>query len=68
VCRNELTARTINKYEGHNICDKCNDNIYKAKVSFIKYFINISNIKLANNFQNYGPPAGFESIEERSDM
>lgn len=44
-CGNELTARTLHKYEGHNICDKCHDNIYKAK--------------------NYGPPAGFESMEER---
>ena len=31
-CRNEMTARTINKYEGYNICDRCHDNIYKTKV------------------------------------
>ncbi len=31
--RNEMTARTVHKYEGHNICERCHDNIYKTKVS-----------------------------------
>merc|ERR1711962_795748 len=30
-CSNDLTARTLFKYEGYNICDKCHDNIYKNK-------------------------------------
>ncbi len=28
-----MTARTVHKYEGHNICERCHDNIYKTKVS-----------------------------------
>lgn len=31
-CGNELTARSIHKYEGVNICEKCHENIYRNKV------------------------------------
>jgi len=31
-CGNDLTARSIHKYEGHNICDKCHENVYNSKV------------------------------------
>lgn len=30
-CGNDLTARSIHKYEGYNICDKCHENIFINK-------------------------------------
>jgi len=30
-CRNELTARSLHKYEGYNICDKCHESIFRSK-------------------------------------
>jgi len=30
-CGNELTARTLHKYEGCNICNRCHEDVYKNK-------------------------------------
>jgi len=30
-CGNDLTARSLHKYEGYNICDKCYENIFINK-------------------------------------
>ena len=29
--RNDLTARSLHKYEGYNICDRCHENIFINK-------------------------------------
>lgn len=29
--RNDLTARSLHKYEGYNICDKCHESIFIHK-------------------------------------
>ena len=29
--RNDLTARSLHKYEGYNICDRCYENIFINK-------------------------------------
>eukprot|EP00092_Neocalanus_flemingeri_P005373 GFUD01005789.1.p1 GENE.GFUD01005789.1~~GFUD01005789.1.p1 ORF type:complete len:199 (-),score=68.53 GFUD01005789.1:140-736(-) len=30
-CRNEMTARTVHKYEGYNICGKCHESIFMSR-------------------------------------
>ena len=32
IISNDLTARTLHKYEGHNICEKCHEMIFIQKV------------------------------------
>ena len=34
LLRNDLTARSLHKYEGYNICDRCHEMIFIDKVSF----------------------------------
>ena len=31
ILSNDLTARSIHKYEGYNICEKCHENIFINK-------------------------------------
>jgi transcription elongation factor Elf1 len=31
-CGNDLTARSIHKYEGYNICEKCHEAIFRERV------------------------------------
>ena len=38
ICRTQMTARSLHKYEGCNTCDKCHNNIFRSRVS---YFINL---------------------------
>jgi hypothetical protein len=33
-----MTARTLHKYEGYNICDKCHDNIFRSRVGTLGFF------------------------------
>ena len=55
-----MTTRTLHKYEGYNICDKCHDNIFRSRVSTLGF---LNHFEFCSSTQDYND--GKETAAER---
>ena len=62
MSRNELTTRGMHKHEGYNFCDDCHETLYEPKV---RIYLPICYLQEYKSCQEYGPPPGMESLDER---